>query len=196
MKQEKLSGLIKRSKSMWWADGIPEFVTGVVLLVFALMQYLMSLPCSKPCTTALVFGQIGVIFAGPFIIKALKRKYTEPVLGYFRPLERKNGTARWLILFVFLAVFAVAFLVSTWWIAVSAGALIVLVPTGVIYSVKRLVAEGIISALVPPVVVSLCNGNLCIPFSLALIGVIMASFGVVALKKFKVEYIENDENER
>jgi membrane glycosyltransferase len=115
------------------------------------------------------------------------------MLGYFKPLKRNDGARRWLLLLVFMAIFLIAFFISEWWILMSGIVLVVLLPTGIIYNVPRLIVEGVILALVPPVFAAFCTGKLCITFSLAIIGAVAMLFGAVAFVQFKSEYSGKNE---
>ncbi len=185
--------LTMRSRSMWWIDGVAEIVTGTILVISSVIALLLSYQSlSRTYRSILVAIQIGIIFAGPYIIRWLKAKYIQPVTGYFKPDTRKSSQGKiiYMLIFAVLGIlFAFAVISgSIWWVPVSLISLFVLVFTGIYWNVRRLVYLGIIEAILPPIISLPYRGDHGIVVSLILMGIVILVSGVVTYIRFKKEF--------
>ena len=184
--------LTMRSRSMWWIDGVAEIVTGTILVISSVIALLLSYQSlSRTYRFILVAIQIGIIFAGPYIIRWLKAKYIQPVTGYFKP-TRKSSQGK-IIYMLVVAVLGILFAFavisgSIWWVPVSLISLFVLVFTGIYWNVRRLVYLGIIEAILPPIISLLYRGDHRTVVSLILMGIVILVSGVVTYIRFKKEF--------
>ncbi len=192
-----LNELIKSSRSMWWRDGIAEFMTGVVLILSGGIQFLLSSPLGPAYRYILVVAQILVIAVSPYTIRWIKNRLVVPITGYFKPQKQDRGTSgaiRYTISIVLFILLALAIFIDNIppWLSISAFSLIILLWVGIFWNVNRLIFEGILLAAVPPAVALIGNATNCIPISLIIMGAIMMTIGGVVFYKFMGEHRENE----
>ncbi len=192
-----LDELIKSSRSMWWKDGIAEFITGIVLILSGGLQFLLSGSPRPAYRYVIVAAQILVIALSPYAIRWLKNRLVVPITGYFKPQKQDKGTSgaiRYAISIALFILLTATILIDNIppWLSISAFSFIILLWVGIFWNVNRLIFEGILLAAVPPAVTLTGNSTNCIPISLIIMGAIMVTIGGVVSYRFMREHRKNE----
>ncbi len=190
----KVDEIMKKSKAMWWLDGIPELATGTISILLGIITYLQkAFEGCRACTVALSLLMMLLILSGPRIISFIKSRTTWEKVGYVVPSSgwRKNRTVMTLVvlLIILVPLLVALFWPGLWW------AVVALLPFGVFTMVAiqsgllRFLLYAVLCGLIPLAIARTCGDiGSCISTALILMGIPLLIGGTVSAIKFRKEF--------
>ncbi len=183
--------IVRKSKAMWWADGIPELVTGVTAAVLSLIVYLQNrLAGCRMCTIALTFIMMLVIYIGPRIISSIKSRTSWQKVGYSIPLKSVQWKGVRLIVGLVTLVFATLVIIlwpGIWWAFMAAIPFFVFMSVWLQSGLVRFAVYSLIDGLTPILVGRFCTEH-CIAIALLLMSLPLLIGGLFTVIKFNKEF--------